>query len=88
MVCISDGRANVPLSVSNGEPVSIVFRQLPALFFCMLLLQTVKESMRPAFCRVHAVFVLRVAVFSGTMSLCGVSVRLPESRAAWRSCVF
>lgn len=22
MVCISDGRANVPLSVSNGEPVS------------------------------------------------------------------
>lgn len=23
MVCISDGRANVPLSVSNGEPVRI-----------------------------------------------------------------
>lgn len=23
MVCISDGRANVPLSVSNGEPVSV-----------------------------------------------------------------
>ena len=25
MVCISDGRANVPLSVSNGEPVSHAF---------------------------------------------------------------
>lgn len=24
MVCISDGRANVPLSASNGEPVSTV----------------------------------------------------------------
>lgn len=24
MVCISDGRANVPLSVSNGEPVSVL----------------------------------------------------------------
>lgn len=23
MVCISDGRANVPMAVSNGEPVSI-----------------------------------------------------------------
>lgn len=28
MVCISDGRANVPLSVSNGEPVRVV-RSLP-----------------------------------------------------------
>lgn len=27
MVCISDGRANVPLSVSNGEPVSCCARQ-------------------------------------------------------------
>lgn len=74
MVCISDGRANVPLSVSNGEPVSIVCRQISALFFSTLLALAFKEYMRPAFCRGHAVLFLRVAVFSDTMPLCDGSI--------------
>lgn len=34
MVCISDGRANVPLSVSNGEPVRVM-RSLPLTSICL-----------------------------------------------------
>lgn len=75
MVCISDGRANVPLSVSNGEPVSTVCRQPSSMLLCVIY-ERLKNIAPYALC-----FSCMLQCFPSPQYCAGFD--MPEGGAVW-----